>query len=276
MSSLSIQGAVEVITTRHNQSRCGMEGMSVCREMEKNPETEFLPILQLTGWQSGQNHLPGINGSSELCLKKPIDTLELIIRVRALIEKKGLTDHWENRENREKLLMSLSQIEVENEDPGALIEKIQKRVEARRIEHLRSRLVALAAELERGSIVHRRPRRVTELNQLRDQAIMELRSQAGLEGTPETLPGPEADEWIEWAGGLKESENAECLQTLRNGFTRLDDFVANLEPKMWVAAGSATLGRSADPERSADGTHQETSAGNRIGASYAPASEWRN
>ena len=276
MSSLSNQGALEVITARRNQSRCGMEGMSVCRELEKNPETDFLSILLFKGSGAGQNHLPGIDGSSELCLKKPIDSLELITRVRALIEKRGLSDHWENRENREKLLMSLSQIEVENEDPGALIEKIQKRVEARCLEHQRSRLVALAAELERGSIVHRRPRRISELNRLRDQAIEELRSQAGLEGTPETLPGPETDEWIEWACGLKDPENAECLQTLRNGFARLDDFVANLEPMMWVAAGSSTLENSADPERSADGTHQDTSAGNRIGASHAPTGEWRN
>ena len=143
--------------------------------------------------------------------------------------------------------MSLSEIEVENEDPDALIEKIQKRVEARRLEQLRSRLVALAAELERGGILHRRALRVTELNQLRDQAIDELRCQARLEGTPQTLPGPEADEWIEWACGLKEPENAECLQTLRNGFAHLDDFVANLESEMWVAAGSSTLGNSAEP-----------------------------
>ena len=247
MSSLPIQGAVEVITTRHNQSGCETEGISVGGERKKNPETQFLPILLLTGWESGQNHLPSINGSSELCLKKPMDTLELIIRVRALIEKKCLTDHWEKRENREELLISLSQIEVENEDPGALIEKIQRRVEARRLEHLRSRLVALTAELERGSIVRRRPRRVNELNQLREQAIKELRCQAKLEGTPQTLPGPEAGEWVEWACGLKEPENAEWLQTLRNGFAHLDNFVANLEPQMWVAAGSSSLGNSAEP-----------------------------
>jgi len=115
----------------------------------------------------------------------------------------------------------------------ALLEKIEKRVEARQLEQLRSRLLGLAAELERGAIVHRRAVRVSQLTQLRDQAIIELRSQAG-KAAPQPLPGPESDEWLDWACGLKEPDDAESLQTIRNGFGHLDEFVANLEPDMWV------------------------------------------
>jgi hypothetical protein len=114
-----------------------------------------------------------------------------------------------------------------------LLEKIEKRVEARQLEQLRSRLLGLAKELERGGIVHRRAVRVSQLTHLRDQAIIELRSQAG-KGAPQPLPGPEADEWLDWACGLKEPDDAESLQTIRNGFAHLDEFVANLEPDMWV------------------------------------------
>ena len=124
--------------------------------------------------------------------------------------------------------------------------------------NLRSRLLTLATELERGSIVHHRAFRVTQLNQLREEAINELRSQAEGTGTPPTLPGPEADHWVGWACGLTEPEDAESLQTLRNGFTRLDDFVANLEPDMWIAAGSPAPETPPEAERSAD-THHEPS-----------------
>jgi periplasmic protein TonB len=141
----------------------------------------------------------------------------------------------------------------------ALIEEIHKSLEARTLEQLRSRLLDLATELERANIVHRRAPRVNELNQLRDQAINELRSQAKVEGTPQTLPGPEADRWIEWACGLKEPEDAESLQTLRNGFAHLDDFVAHLEPNMWTAAGSPTPEILPEPERSAAKTQPEQS-----------------
>jgi protein TonB len=131
----------------------------------------------------------------------------------------------------------------------ALVEEIQK--------GLRSRLLALATELERGTIVHHRAFRVNQLNQLRDQAINELRSQAGVEEPPPTLPGPEAHEWIEWAFGLNESDDAESLKTLRDRFPRLDDFVANLEPDMWIASGSPPLEIVPEPKRPAD--HQEQS-----------------
>jgi hypothetical protein len=137
--------------------------------------------------------------------------------LRALISSEMPEASWQTREELE-----------------AVIEGIEKKVEARAIEHLRSRLLALATQLERGSVVHRRTFRVKQLNELRDQAINELRSQAGLKGAPQLLPGPEAYEWINWACALKEPEDAESLQALRKGFARLDEFVANLEPDMWV------------------------------------------
>ena len=115
------------------------------------------------------------------------------------------------------------------EELDALLEEIRKRQEANR-----THLLALATELEHGRIVHRRPARVNRLNQLRGQAIKELQSQAGLEGSSQTLPGPEADQWIEWACGLKEPEDIESILSIRNGFARLDKFIANLEPEMWI------------------------------------------
>ena len=74
--------------------------------------------------------------------------------------------------------------------------ELEALIEEEAQKNLRSRLSALAAELERGSIVHHRAFRVTQLNQLRDQAINELRSQAEGTGAPQTLPGPEAGQWM--------------------------------------------------------------------------------
>ena len=138
--------------------------------------------------------------------------------LRALVSSELPEASWQNRE-----------------ELDALLEKVQERIEVRNLEQLRGRLLALAGELERGSIVHRRAVRVEQLNQLRDQAVNELRSQAGVEGAPQTLPGPEADEWIKWACGLKDPEDADSFKALRNGFAHLDDFIARLEPNMWTA-----------------------------------------
>jgi hypothetical protein len=139
------------------------------------------------------------------------------------------------------------------------IAEIQKLLDARALEQLRFRLSALATELERGTIVHRRAHRLNELNQLREQAISELRSQVALEGAPPNLPGPQADQWIAWACGLQESDDAESLQALRNGFPHLDDFVANLEPHLWIATGPAALDVLPKPERPAEEAQSERS-----------------
>src|SRR5215472_785538 len=117
----------------------------------------------------------------------------------------------------------------------ALLMQIEK------ISNARNRLLALATELERGSIVHRRAVRANLLNQLRDAAINDLRLQADAKDEPLVLPGPEASRWIEWACALKEPEDNEVLQNLRRGFASLDNFIANLEPGMWVVKSESAV-----------------------------------
>jgi protein TonB len=188
----------------------------------------------------------------ELKAAKSVDIAEVIEQLKKAVESARIV--------RELVWSELPEASWQNRDElDALMEKIQEILDARTLEHLRARLLALATELERGTIVHRRAHRLSELNQLRDQAVNELRSQASSEGAPQTLPGPQADQWIEWACGLKEPQDAESLQTLRNGFAHLDDFVANLESNMWIAAGSPTPETLPEPERSADKIQPERS-----------------
>jgi protein TonB len=164
------------------------------------------------------------------------------------------------------------------EELDELVDEIQKIVIARALEQLRSRLLALATELERGTIVHRRAIRVGELNRLREQAVNELRTQAKSEA-PATLPGPPADHWLVWACGLQEAQDAEPLQALHNGYPQLDDFVANLELSMWVA-GPATE-ETPEAKRSADTTQPEPPwrAANgyeeSVGSPVPPQLEWK-
>ena len=130
----------------------------------------------------------------------------------------------------------------------ALLVKIQRLAEARALEQLRGRLLALADELAHGRIVHRRAARVDQLNELRGLAISELRSLG-----PKTLPGPDAAEWIEWACLLKEPEDADTLGTLRLEFPNLHEFVVNLDQGMWVGAepSAATVQESTTSVRPA-------------------------
>ena len=129
---------------------------------------------------------------------------------------------------RESVLSKMPETSPQSrQELDALVEKIRETLEARRVEQQRSRLLALAAELERGTVVHRRALRVSEVKQLREQAVTELRAHAQSEAPP-TLPGPAAPQWVEWACGLQEPHDAECLQLLQSGFASSRPFRSEL------------------------------------------------
>jgi len=158
---------------------------------------------------------------------KPVNITEVIEQLKTAAEAARNLRALVSAEMPEATWQDRAELDV-------LIAEIQKRIEARHIEELRARLLALAAELERGTITHRRAVRVTQLNQLRDAAAKELRAQAAAPGKPQVLPGPEPYEWLDWACALQEPDDTESLQALRREFAHLDEFVANLEPNMWV------------------------------------------
>ncbi len=161
---------------------------------------------------------------------KPVDTTQLIQNfeaaaesarnLRSLVSSEIPDASWQTRNELEALLDQIEGI--------------------RELKARRARLLDLASGLQRGSIVHRRAARVDQLNQLRDSAINQLRTLAEREEMPPSLPGPDPDQWVEWASNLKEPEDSESLKTLRGLFPQLDAFVAHLEPEMWrVAAPTA-------------------------------------
>ena len=92
-----------------------MNGMTVCRELRGNPETRLVPILLLTSWESAPGRAMGIEAGADAdaCLKKPVNNIELITRVRTLLEKKRFAD---NLEDAEKMLLIFAEL-VEAKNP---------------------------------------------------------------------------------------------------------------------------------------------------------------
>ena len=148
--------------------------------------------------------------------------------LRSLIATEMPEASWENRAELE-----------------AILEHIEKNVvERRAVEAQRFRLLALAEELERGTIVHRLSTRVKQLNQLREQAISELRGKAKPDAVPEILPGPRPEEWLPWACALQDPDDTDHLEAIRNRFANLDLLVANLESDMWQSSHGAASSSS--------------------------------
>ncbi len=96
----------------------------------------------------------------------------------------------------------------------------------------RRRYLDLAEVLATGTISHRRERTRLERLALRDKAVAELMEVSDQPAPPE-LPGPVAENWLEWACSLEDDINEPELQKLKGGFPRLDDFVRQLEIDWW-------------------------------------------
>jgi hypothetical protein len=96
----------------------------------------------------------------------------------------------------------------------------------------RRRYLDLAEVLATGSISHRRERTRLERIALRDKAVAEL-MEISEQSAPPELPGPAAENWLEWACALEDDANEPELHRLKNSFPRLDDFVRQLEFDWW-------------------------------------------
>jgi hypothetical protein len=126
----------------------------------------------------------------------------------------------------------------------------------------RRRYLELAQVLGAGAISHRRERTRQERLALRDAAVAELMEISERAAPPE-LPGPEAENWLEWACSLEDDANDPELLQLKNGFPRLDDFVRQLEFDWW-RNGSKSASENAKsrvrefapaPRHDSNGTH---------------------
>jgi putative two-component system response regulator len=89
------------------------DGMMLCRELKNDPDTRLVPILLLTDWKSEQGFVMEVENGADAYVKQPVTNVELLTRVRALLDKKRFTD---NLGDAEKVLFTLLEI-VEAKNP---------------------------------------------------------------------------------------------------------------------------------------------------------------
>jgi adenylate cyclase len=69
-----------------------MDGFEVCRHLRKDPRTAHLPILMVTALSERGDRLLGIQAGANDFLNKPIDTMDVILRVGNAVQVKRLHD----------------------------------------------------------------------------------------------------------------------------------------------------------------------------------------
>lgn len=88
-------------------------GFAACRSIKSDPKTRLIPVVLITGLNSLEDRIQGIECGADDFLSKPADREELLARVRSLLKLKEFTDELENAET---VLFSLA-LGVEAKDP---------------------------------------------------------------------------------------------------------------------------------------------------------------
>ncbi|MHC1744701.1 MAG: HD domain-containing phosphohydrolase [Syntrophobacteraceae bacterium] len=77
----------------------GMDGFEVCRRLKQNESTRLIPVVLLTGNDSMDARLAGIESGADDFLAKPPNSAELLARTRSLVRVKSLNDKLTSIEN---------------------------------------------------------------------------------------------------------------------------------------------------------------------------------
>jgi len=92
----------------------GMDGFEVCRRLKAHEETRLVPIVFLTGLDTRQARLQGLEAGATDFLSKPFDLVELEVRVRNLVAFRRLI---QDLDSAEQILFAVARA-VEARDAG--------------------------------------------------------------------------------------------------------------------------------------------------------------
>ncbi len=184
----------------------------------------------------------GLEVSDDQLLQSLSDAHQNALMVRELVHAERPAANWNDRTALEQLMHDL-----------------EKEAQIKLYEQRRSKLLDLASELDAGAVRHRFEARAASLNNLRMDAVRELRIAAARPEQPNELPGPEASQWLHWACNLLEENDATVFAELRTDFPALEEFAVEMEESYWVPGeGGRTSAQRAAREPAADWNDWQT------------------
>lgn len=69
-----------------------MDGYEVCRRLKKDPVTQHIPVVMVTALGDRDSKVEGLNAGASDFLTKPVDSTELMVRVKNLLRVKEFED----------------------------------------------------------------------------------------------------------------------------------------------------------------------------------------
>ncbi|MFZ0704237.1 MAG: hypothetical protein WAM71_01450 [Candidatus Korobacteraceae bacterium] len=189
-------------------------------------------------------------------IRSQLDQLGAALEVNSEQLNNMLADAWVHGEALRDLIRA-ERPDVkwaDRESLGQVVQNLEAAIQ--RNQERRAKLLGLAAELEVGSVKHRFQARSTELNNLRLQAINELRAEASVQEQEKELPGPGASEWLDWVCNLQDDKDASALTDLRKDFPAVEHFAGEMELAYWVP-GEVPQNGSANGSAGSNGSAEQ-------------------
>jgi putative two-component system response regulator len=67
-----------------------MDGITVCREIKRDPNTRLVPVVLITAASDRETRIRGLDAGADDFLTKPFDGTELLVRLRVLLRDRAL------------------------------------------------------------------------------------------------------------------------------------------------------------------------------------------
>jgi putative two-component system response regulator len=67
-----------------------MDGITVCREIKRDPNTRLVPVVLITAASDRETRIRGLDAGADDFLTKPFDGTELLVRMRVLLRDRAL------------------------------------------------------------------------------------------------------------------------------------------------------------------------------------------
>lgn len=75
-----------------------LNGYEVCRRLKENEETRFTPIILITALGETEDRIKGLEAGADDFLIKPLNSLEMLARIRSLLRVKELIENQRRRD----------------------------------------------------------------------------------------------------------------------------------------------------------------------------------
>ena len=102
----------------------GMDGYEVCRRLKADDETRLVPVVFLTGLDTREARLKGLEAGAADFLNKPFDLVELEVRVRKLV---GFRRAIQDLDDAEKMVFAVARsVEARDEGTGDHCDRLSR------------------------------------------------------------------------------------------------------------------------------------------------------